>query len=54
VISDEGSHIAAAYGCQGKDYTKRVVYVIDRDGKVVLGEAGMVSHEKIFAALDGK
>lgn len=54
VISDEGGHIAAAYGCQGKEYTKRAVYAIGRDGKVLLAEAGMVPHEKIFAALDSK
>ncbi|HOA74694.1 MAG TPA: peroxiredoxin [Phycisphaerae bacterium] len=51
VISDEESAIAAAYGCKGKDHTQRVVYVIGRDGKVLLSEAGMVPHEKIFAAL---
>lgn len=54
VLSDEGSRIAAAYGCKGVASTQRTVYVVGRDGKVALSESGMVPHEKIFAAMDGE
>lgn len=52
IIVDEGSRIAAAYGCKGMAFTMRTVYVIGRDGRVLLAESGMVPHETIFAALD--
>ncbi|MBI4579869.1 MAG: peroxiredoxin [Planctomycetes bacterium] len=54
ILNDEASRIAAAYGCKGEKYTNRTVYVIGRDGKVKLGESGMVPHEKMFAALDSQ
>ena len=54
IVVDENSSIAAAYGCKGKLFPQRTVYVIGSDGKVKLGESGMVPHEKIFAALDAK
>ena len=52
VLVDEGSRIAAAYGASGMLMTKRTVYVLDRDGKVLLAERGVVPHDRIFAALD--
>lgn len=54
ILVDEDSRIAAAYGCKGDKFTTRTVYVIGRDGKVLLGERGMVPHEKIFKTLDEK
>jgi peroxiredoxin Q/BCP len=55
VISDTDARIAAGYGAAGKnpEHPNRTVYVIHKDGKVAFAERGMVSHEKIFAALDG-
>lgn len=52
VLADQDSRIAAAYGAGGLLFTKRTVYVIDRDGKVLLGERGVVPHDRIFAVLD--
>jgi peroxiredoxin Q/BCP len=52
VLVDQDSRIAAAYGAGGMLFTKRTVYVIDRDGKVLLAEGGVVPHDRIFAALD--
>lgn len=52
VLVDQDSRIAAAYGAGGMLFTKRTVYVIDRDRKVLLAERGVVSHDRIFAALD--
>lgn len=52
VLVDQDSRIAAAYGAGGMLFTKRTVYVIDRDGKVLLAERGVVPHDRIFAALD--
>jgi thioredoxin-dependent peroxiredoxin len=52
VLVDQDSRIAGAYGAGGMLLTKRTVYVIDRDGKVLLAEGGVVPHEHIFAALD--
>lgn len=55
VISDTDARIAAAYGASGENpaFPQRTVYVIHKDGRVALAERGMVTHEKIFAALDG-
>jgi peroxiredoxin Q/BCP len=52
VIVDQDSRIATAYGAGGMLFTKRTVYVIDRDGKVLLAERGVVPHDRIFAVLD--
>jgi peroxiredoxin Q/BCP len=52
VVVDQDSRIAAAYGAGGMLFTKRTVYVIDRDGKILLAERGVVPHDRIFAALD--
>jgi peroxiredoxin Q/BCP len=52
VLSDEDSRIAKAYGASGTLFIQRSVYVIDRDGKVRLADRGVVSHDRIFAALD--
>jgi len=52
VLVDQDSRIAAAYGAGGILFTKRTVYVINRDGKVVLAERGVVPHDRIFAVLD--
>lgn len=54
VINDAGAHISAGYGAKGKnpDHPERTVYVIRKDGKVAFAERGMVSHDKIYAALD--
>jgi thioredoxin-dependent peroxiredoxin len=54
VVVDQDSRIAAAYGASGMLFTKRTVYVIDRNGKVLLAERGVVAHDKIFAVLGGK
>lgn len=53
VLSDEGSRIAKAYGAAGTIFIQRSVYVIGRDGKVALADRGVVSHDRILAALDG-
>jgi peroxiredoxin len=52
VVVDQDSRIASAYGSDGLLFTKRTVYVIDRDGKILLAERGVVPHDRIFAALD--
>lgn len=52
VLVDQDSRIASAYGAGGMLFTKRTVYVIDRDRKVLLAERGVVPHDRIFAALD--
>ena len=52
VVVDQNSRIAAAFGAGGMLFTKRTVYVIDRDRKVLLAEGGVVPHDRIFAALD--
>ncbi|HOW72797.1 MAG TPA: peroxiredoxin [Phycisphaerae bacterium] len=52
VLVDQDSRIAAAYGAGGMLFTKRTVYVIDRDGRVLLAERGVVPHDRIFAVLD--
>jgi len=52
VLVDQNSRIAAAFGAGGMLFTKRTVYVIDRNGKVLLAEGGVVPHDRIFAALD--
>ena len=54
ILVDEASQISAAYGCGSGPYPQRTVYVIAPDGRVLLAERGMVSHEVIFAALDGR
>ena len=51
-LVDEDSRIAAAYGARGILFTKRTVYLIDGDGKVLLAERGVVPHDRIFAVLD--
>jgi peroxiredoxin Q/BCP len=53
VLSDEGARIAEAYGAGGTLFTKRSVYVIGKDGRVALADRGVVSHDRILAALDG-
>jgi len=52
VLVDQDSRIAVAFGAGGMLFTKRTVYVIDRDGKALLAEHGVVPHDRIFAALD--
>lgn len=52
VLVDQDSRIAAAFGAGGLLFTKRTVYVIDRDHKVLLAERGVVPHDRIFAVLD--
>ncbi len=55
VLSDPMARIAAAYGAKKPDrpdFPERTVYVIRQDGRVELSERGMVSHDKIFAALE--
>lgn len=52
VVVDQDSRIASAYGAGGLLFTQRTVYLIDRDGKVLLAERGVVPHDRIFAALD--
>jgi peroxiredoxin Q/BCP len=51
VLSDEDSQISKAYGAGGTLFIQRSVYVIDRDGKVALADRGVVSHDRILAAL---
>jgi peroxiredoxin Q/BCP len=53
VICDADSLIAKAYGAAGTLFVQRSVYVIGRDGKVLLADRGVVSHERILAALGG-
>jgi peroxiredoxin Q/BCP len=52
VLVDRDSRIAAAFGVKGTLFTKRTVYVIDRNREVILAEGGVVPHDRIFAALD--
>lgn len=52
MLVDQDSRIASAYGAGGILLTKRTVYVINRDGKVLLAERGVVPHDRIFAVLD--
>lgn len=52
VISDTESEISKAYGCGEGEYPQRTVYVIKRSGQVALADRGVVSHDRIFAALD--
>lgn len=52
LVVDQGARIASAYGARGAIMPKRTVYVIDRDGQVLLAERGVVPHDRIFAALD--
>jgi peroxiredoxin Q/BCP len=52
VLSDEDSRIAEAYGAAGLLFIQRTVYVIGRDGRVLLADRGVVSHDRILAALD--
>jgi len=55
VLSDPLARIAAAYGARrpgNSEHPIRTVYVIRRDGRVALSERGMVSHDRIFAALE--
>lgn len=52
VLSDQKSAIARAYRASGFVFNKRTVYVIGRDGRVLLAGRGVVSHDEIFAALD--
>lgn len=52
MVVDRDSRISKAYGSGGMLFTKRTVYVIDRDGKVLLVERGVVPHDRIFAILD--
>jgi peroxiredoxin Q/BCP len=52
VLVDQDSRIASAYGAGGLVFTKRTVYVIDRDGRVLLAERGVVPHDRIFGVLD--
>lgn len=52
VLVDQDSRIAAAFGAGGLLFTRRTVYVIDRDGKVLLAERGVVPHDRIFGVLD--
>lgn len=49
LLSDEGLHVAAAYGCRGSgDMPTRTVYVIDPQGRVAFAERGMPSDEDIL------
>lgn len=52
VLVDTGSRIAAAYGASGLLVPKRTVYLVGRDGRVLLAERGVVPHERIFAAMN--
>jgi peroxiredoxin Q/BCP len=52
VLSDEDSRIAKAYGAGGTIFVQRTVYVLGRNGKVALADRGVVSHDRILAALD--
>jgi hypothetical protein len=48
VVVDQDSRITAAYGSGG------MLFVIDRNGNVILAERGVVPHDRIFAVLNGQ
>jgi peroxiredoxin Q/BCP len=50
LLVDEKSEVAKAYNAKGLLFTKRTVYGIDKEGKIVFAQRGMPSDREILAA----
>jgi peroxiredoxin Q/BCP len=50
LLVDEKSEVAKAYNAKGLLFTKRTVYGIDKDGKIVFAQRGMPANKEILAA----
>lgn len=52
ILADTDGEIVRKYGCRGfAGMTKRTVYVIDPEGKIIFAERGMPKTEKQLAAI---
>ena len=49
LLADTEKQIVKSYGCEGLLATKRTVYGIDKDGKIVFAQRGMPSTQEILA-----
>ncbi len=54
LLPDPGKKLVKAYGCEGLLFTKRTVYGIDKEGRIVFAERGMPANRDILAAFGGK
>ena len=50
LLVDSERQLMSHYGCQGKRWTQRTVYGIDKTGRIVFAQRGMPSNEEILQA----